>query len=109
MISEHERRQLDAIERVLRTGKAPRFVKRYADLAGILGDATRRFSDDVRNGEFPAAEHTFVASVDFAAEDGPAQVTVGLVVGAESALLIDTETGRPTTPPDALFAHIGAR
>jgi len=43
----------------LRTGKAPRFVKRYADLAGILGDATRRFSDDVRNGEFPAAEHTF--------------------------------------------------
>jgi 3-methyl-2-oxobutanoate hydroxymethyltransferase len=43
----------------LRTGKAPRFVKRYADLAGILSDATRRFSDDVRNGEFPAAEHTF--------------------------------------------------
>ncbi|HEU5486645.1 MAG TPA: MBL fold metallo-hydrolase [Microlunatus sp.] len=37
-----------------------------------------------------AAEHTFVVSVDFAAEDGPAQVTVGLVVGAESALLIDT-------------------
>jgi 3-methyl-2-oxobutanoate hydroxymethyltransferase len=43
----------------LRTGKAPRFVKKYADLAGILGDATRRFSDEVRNGEFPAAEHTF--------------------------------------------------
>jgi 3-methyl-2-oxobutanoate hydroxymethyltransferase len=42
----------------LRRGKAPRFVKRYADLAGVLGDATRRFSDDVRNGEFPAAEHT---------------------------------------------------
>ena len=34
-------------------------MKRYADLAGILGDATRRFSDEVRNGEFPAAEHTF--------------------------------------------------
>ena len=43
----------------LRTGKAPRFVKRYADLAGVLGDATRRFADEVRNGEFPAAEHTF--------------------------------------------------
>jgi len=43
----------------LRTGKAPRFVKRYADLAGILGEATRRFSDEVRQGEFPAAEHTF--------------------------------------------------
>ena len=43
----------------LRTGKAPRFVKKYADLAGILGDATRRFADEVRQGEFPAAEHTF--------------------------------------------------
>jgi 3-methyl-2-oxobutanoate hydroxymethyltransferase len=43
----------------LRTGKAPRFVKRYADLAGVLGEATRRFADEVRHGEFPAAEHTF--------------------------------------------------
>lgn len=43
----------------LRTGKAPRFVKKYADLAGVLADATRRFSDEVRAGEFPAAEHTF--------------------------------------------------
>jgi 3-methyl-2-oxobutanoate hydroxymethyltransferase len=43
----------------MRTGKAPRFVKRYADLAGILTDATRQFADEVRSGEFPAAEHTF--------------------------------------------------
>ena len=43
----------------LRTGKAPRFVKRYADLAGALTDATRRFADEVRGGDFPAAEHTF--------------------------------------------------
>ncbi|MFI0795502.1 3-methyl-2-oxobutanoate hydroxymethyltransferase [Micromonospora rubida] len=43
----------------LRTGKAPRFVKRYAELAGTLTDATRRFADEVRGGEFPAAEHTF--------------------------------------------------
>jgi 3-methyl-2-oxobutanoate hydroxymethyltransferase len=43
----------------LRTGKAPRFVKRYADLAGALADATRRFAEDVRDGEFPAPEHTF--------------------------------------------------
>ncbi|MBQ0905192.1 3-methyl-2-oxobutanoate hydroxymethyltransferase [Micromonospora sp. U21] len=43
----------------LRTGKAPRFVKRYADLSGALTDATRRFADEVRGGEFPAAEHTF--------------------------------------------------
>ena len=43
----------------LRTGKTPRFVKKYADLAGVLGDATRRFADEVRQGEFPAQEHTF--------------------------------------------------
>jgi len=43
----------------LRGGKAPRFVKRYADLSTILTDATRRYADEVRTGEFPAAEHTF--------------------------------------------------
>ena len=43
----------------LRTGKGPRFVKRYADLAGALTDATRRFAEEVRDGVFPAPEHTF--------------------------------------------------
>jgi 3-methyl-2-oxobutanoate hydroxymethyltransferase len=43
----------------LRTGKAPRFVKRYADLAGVLTGAVQRFADEVRAGEFPAGEHTF--------------------------------------------------
>jgi 3-methyl-2-oxobutanoate hydroxymethyltransferase len=43
----------------LRTGKGPRFVKRYADLAGALIDATRRFAEEVRDGAFPAPEHTF--------------------------------------------------
>jgi 3-methyl-2-oxobutanoate hydroxymethyltransferase len=43
----------------LRTGKAPRFVKRYADLSGVLTEATQRFADEVRGGEFPAEEHTF--------------------------------------------------
>ncbi|HEX5594793.1 MAG TPA: 3-methyl-2-oxobutanoate hydroxymethyltransferase [Micromonosporaceae bacterium] len=43
----------------LRTGRMPRFVKRYADLAGVLTEATRRFADEVVSGEFPAAEHTF--------------------------------------------------
>jgi 3-methyl-2-oxobutanoate hydroxymethyltransferase len=43
----------------LRTGKGPRFVKRYADLAGALTDATRRFAEEVRDGAFPAPEHTF--------------------------------------------------
>jgi 3-methyl-2-oxobutanoate hydroxymethyltransferase len=43
----------------LRTGKAPRFVKRYADLHGIMLDAARRYADDVANGTFPAPEHSF--------------------------------------------------
>jgi len=43
----------------LRTGKMPRFVKQYADLAGVLVDATRRFAEEVKGGAFPAAEHTF--------------------------------------------------
>ncbi|MDG4832342.1 3-methyl-2-oxobutanoate hydroxymethyltransferase [Solwaraspora sp. WMMD1047] len=43
----------------LRTGPMPRFVKRYADLAGALGEATARFAEEVRAREFPAAEHTF--------------------------------------------------
>ncbi|WP_229072321.1 3-methyl-2-oxobutanoate hydroxymethyltransferase [Actinoplanes sp. DH11] len=43
----------------LRTGKAPRFVKRYADLSGALTEATRQFAAEVRGGEFPGAEHTF--------------------------------------------------
>ncbi len=43
----------------LRTGKAPRFVKRYADLAGVLTGAVRRYAEEVRDGEFPATEHTF--------------------------------------------------
>ncbi|WP_433409411.1 3-methyl-2-oxobutanoate hydroxymethyltransferase [Saccharomonospora azurea] len=43
----------------LRTGRVPRFVKQYADLAGALTDAAKAFADDVRERSFPAAEHTF--------------------------------------------------
>ncbi|GAA4666126.1 3-methyl-2-oxobutanoate hydroxymethyltransferase [Amycolatopsis dongchuanensis] len=43
----------------LRRGKAPRFVKRYADLAGVLSSAVTAFADEVRRGEFPAPEHAF--------------------------------------------------
>jgi len=43
----------------LRGGKTPRFVKRYADLAGVLGEATRAFAGEVRSGAFPAQQHTF--------------------------------------------------
>jgi 3-methyl-2-oxobutanoate hydroxymethyltransferase len=43
----------------MRIGKAPRFVKRYAELADVLTAATRQYADEVREGVFPAAEHTF--------------------------------------------------
>jgi 3-methyl-2-oxobutanoate hydroxymethyltransferase len=43
----------------LRTGKAPRFVKRYADLAGTLTEAVQRYVEEVRDGVFPGTEHTF--------------------------------------------------
>ena len=43
----------------LNGGKAPRFVKRYADLRGTLMKAARDYADDVRGGTFPAPEHSF--------------------------------------------------
>ncbi|SNR95274.1 ketopantoate hydroxymethyltransferase [Haloechinothrix alba] len=43
----------------LRRGKAPRFVKRYADVAGVLSSAAASFADEVRRGEFPAPEQSF--------------------------------------------------
>ncbi|HEX5741167.1 MAG TPA: 3-methyl-2-oxobutanoate hydroxymethyltransferase [Pilimelia sp.] len=43
----------------LRTGPVPRFVKRYAAVADTLTEATRRFAEEVADGRFPAAEHTF--------------------------------------------------
>lgn len=45
----------------LRGGVAPRFVKRYADLRGTLGDAARTYAAEVVAGTFPAAEHSFDA------------------------------------------------
>jgi 3-methyl-2-oxobutanoate hydroxymethyltransferase len=44
----------------LRSGvPMPRFVKRYADLAGVLTEATKQYAEEVRDGVFPATEHTF--------------------------------------------------
>jgi 3-methyl-2-oxobutanoate hydroxymethyltransferase len=43
----------------LRRGKAPRFVKRYADLAGVMSGAVEQFAAEVRGGQFPAPEHVF--------------------------------------------------
>ncbi|QVI59979.1 3-methyl-2-oxobutanoate hydroxymethyltransferase [Nocardioides faecalis] len=43
----------------LRTGRLPRFVKQYADLRSVLLDAARTYDAEVKDGSFPAAEHTF--------------------------------------------------
>jgi 3-methyl-2-oxobutanoate hydroxymethyltransferase len=40
-------------------GRAPRFVKRYAELGDAIVDALRRYADDVRNGAFPEERHTY--------------------------------------------------
>ena len=43
----------------LTTGKAPRFVKRYASVADEISRAAHRFADDVRTGTFPGPEHSY--------------------------------------------------
>jgi 3-methyl-2-oxobutanoate hydroxymethyltransferase len=43
----------------LRGGRAPRFVKKYANLRETLGDAARAYAADVASGEFPAPEQSF--------------------------------------------------
>jgi 3-methyl-2-oxobutanoate hydroxymethyltransferase len=40
-------------------GKAPRFVKQYADLAAETKSALERYAADVRSGAFPSDEHTY--------------------------------------------------
>lgn len=44
----------------LRTGAhKPKFVKEFADVAGVLRDAASRFGDEVRAGTYPAEEHVY--------------------------------------------------
>jgi 3-methyl-2-oxobutanoate hydroxymethyltransferase len=43
----------------LNQGPAPRFVRRYADVAGVISDATKRFIEDVRSGAFPSEAETY--------------------------------------------------
>lgn len=43
----------------LTTGRIPKFVRQYADLAGTLSDAARRFKADVESGEYPGPENSY--------------------------------------------------
>ena len=40
-------------------GHAPRFVKRYADLATVIRDAVSAYAEDVRDHRFPDGVHTY--------------------------------------------------
>src|SRR5258708_1504245 len=42
---------------------APKFVKRYRNLGEDIRQAAREYADDVRQGRFPAHEHTYPAPV----------------------------------------------
>ncbi|HMI33848.1 MAG TPA: 3-methyl-2-oxobutanoate hydroxymethyltransferase [Propionibacteriaceae bacterium] len=47
----------------LRRGKLQRFVKQYANLAKIIGDAAAAYVEDVRIGAFPSEQHTFASTI----------------------------------------------
>lgn len=53
----------------LTQGHSPRFVKRYADLSGIILEAVDSYITEVRTGTFPADEHSFHLPPDEAAAD----------------------------------------
>jgi 3-methyl-2-oxobutanoate hydroxymethyltransferase len=43
----------------LNEGKAPRFVRRYAQLSQVATDAVRAWAADVRAGSFPSDAETY--------------------------------------------------
>jgi 3-methyl-2-oxobutanoate hydroxymethyltransferase len=43
----------------LNDGRTPRFVKKYADLHGVLLQAAKEYAADVADSSFPGPEHTF--------------------------------------------------
>ncbi|HEY1456082.1 MAG TPA: 3-methyl-2-oxobutanoate hydroxymethyltransferase, partial [Candidatus Dormibacteraeota bacterium] len=46
----------------LTSGKAPRFVKRYANLAEEIGRAATQYAREVGEGSFPGPEHGYSAN-----------------------------------------------
>ena len=47
----------------LRRGRLQRFVKQYANLAEIIGNAAAAYVEDVRTGAFPSEQHTFASTI----------------------------------------------
>jgi len=60
----------------LTTGKAPKFVKRYASLADEITRAATAYAEDVRSGEFPGPEHEYTTNGSTPARD-PNEVRYG--------------------------------
>jgi 3-methyl-2-oxobutanoate hydroxymethyltransferase len=63
----------------LTSGKAPKFVKRYANLAEEIANAAQRFAKEVASGEFPGPEHGYSAngSAPVAAQQEKEEVRYG--------------------------------
>src|SRR5206468_11648127 len=53
----------------LTTGKAPKFVKRYANLADEIARAAAAYMEDVRSGKFPGPEHEYTTNGSAPAKD----------------------------------------
>jgi 3-methyl-2-oxobutanoate hydroxymethyltransferase len=53
----------------LTTGKAPKFVKRYANLAEEIARAATAYIEDVRSGTFPGPEHEYTTNGSAPAKD----------------------------------------
>jgi 3-methyl-2-oxobutanoate hydroxymethyltransferase len=60
----------------LTTGKAPKFVKRYANLAEEIARAAGDYMEDVRTGKFPGPEHEYTTNGSTPAKD-PTEVRYG--------------------------------
>ncbi len=60
-------------------GPLPRHAKPYVDLAALIGDAARRYLDDVREGAFPGPEQSFALpkGVDLSAFEPPVAPATG--------------------------------
>jgi len=43
----------------LTDGQPPKFVKRYADVRTLIGDAAKRYASEVAAGEYPGPEHSY--------------------------------------------------
>ncbi|MDR3089090.1 MAG: 3-methyl-2-oxobutanoate hydroxymethyltransferase [Desulfobulbaceae bacterium] len=49
---------------------APKFVKRYANLAPLMRDAASQYVREVRSGHYPDDEHSFTAATDYQSLSG---------------------------------------